>query len=67
MGKLKLTFDYSYVNEILKICKDYKEINSSYLTNVSITYELPESDIASLKENLISLTKNSILIEDINE
>lgn len=66
MIKIKITFDYQYANKMLKIFKDYKEVESKYETNVTITYEIPESKKDELQEKLISFTKNQILISFFN-
>ena len=62
MININLKFDYTYANEILKLFKNYTEIESKYETNISITYEIPEADKEILKEKIISLTKNQTLI-----
>lgn len=66
MIKIKLQFDYSYANEILKLFKDYKEIESNYSTNICITFEIPETDKETLTNKVISLTKNQTLISYFN-
>ena len=63
---INLKFDYTYANEILKLFKNYKEIESKYETNISITYEIPETEKDILKEKIISLTKNQTLISFFN-
>ena len=67
MININIKFDYSYANEILKLFKNYKEIDSKYETNISLTYEIPEDDKEFLKEKLITITKNQTLITFINE
>ena len=62
MININIKFDYSYANEILKLFKNYKEIESKYETNISLTYEIPEADKDFLKEKLITITKNQTLI-----
>lgn len=62
MININIKFDYSYANEILKLFKNYKEIESKYETNISLTYEIPEADKEFLKEKLITITKNQTLI-----
>ena len=59
---INIKFDYTYTNEILKLFKNYKEIESKYETKVSITYEIPISDKDFLQEKIISLTKNHTTI-----
>lgn len=66
MINIKIVFDYSYANEILKLFKNYKEIESKYETNISITYEIPESDKDMLQEKLITMTKNQTQISFFN-
>ena len=51
-----------YDKFILKLFKNYKEIESKYETNISLTYEIPEADKEFLKEKLITITKNQTLI-----
>ena len=67
MINIKIQFDYSYANEILKLFKNYKEIYSKYETNITLTYEIPESDKDFLREKLITITKNQTLISFINQ
>lgn len=64
---IKVTFEYLYTNEILKLFKSYPEVESKYETNVSIVYEIPEQDAHDLKEKLIALTKNQIDIKILNK
>lgn len=66
MININIKFDYSYANEILKLFKNYKEIESKYETNISLTYEIPEADKEFLKEKLITITKNQTLITFFN-
>lgn len=67
MIHINIKFDYSYANEILKLFRNYKEVDSKYETNISLTYEIPEDDKDFLKEKLITITKNQTLITFINE
>lgn len=64
--KMEIKFDYVYANEILKLFRNYKEISNKYETNITLIYEIPETDKDSLQEKLVSLTKNQILISFIN-
>lgn len=67
MIHIKIQFDYSYANEILKMFKSYKEIDSSYETNITLIYEIPEEDKDKLVDRLITITKNQTLISFINK
>lgn len=60
--KINLKFDYTYANEIIKLMKDYPEVESSYQANITLTYEIPVDDKIFLKEKLITITKNQIFI-----
>ena len=51
---------------MLKLFKNYKEVESVYEANISITYEIPESDKEVLKDKIISMTKNQTLISFID-
>ena len=59
-------FDYIYANEILKLFKSYKEVSNIYETNITLIYEIPESDKDMLVDKLVSITKNQIYITFIN-
>lgn len=63
---IKITFDYGYANEILKLFKDYPEIESKYETNITLTYEIPVSEKELLSSKLITITKNQIFISYID-
>lgn len=59
---ITVTINYSYVNEILTLCKNYTLVNQSYNENVTITFLIPERDKELLVNKIINLTKNSALI-----
>lgn len=63
---INITFDYVYANEILKLFKNYKEINSSYETKITLCYEIPVSEKQYFEDKLISTTKNQIFISYID-
>lgn len=63
---ITIKFDYTYANEILKLFKNYKEVESKYETNITITYEIPESDKEFLRDRIITITKNQTLITFFN-
>lgn len=65
--KMKIIFDYSYANEIFKLFNNYKEIESNYGTNISITYEIPLNNKKDLEEKIITITKNQTIISYINK
>lgn len=60
--KMKIIFDYSYANDILKLLNKYTEIESNYGTNISITYEIPLDDKKILEDKIIAITKNQTII-----
>jgi putative IMPACT (imprinted ancient) family translation regulator len=63
---INIKFDYIYANEILKLFKNYLEVESKYETNITLSYEIPVSEKEFFKEKLISLTKNQIHINFID-
>lgn len=63
---ISIKFDYIYANEILKLFKNYLEIDSKYETNITLSYEIPVSEKEYFKEKLVSLTKNQIYINFID-
>lgn len=60
--KMHIIFDYSYANDIFKLLNTYKEIESNYGTNISITYEIPLNNKNDLQEKIISITKNQAIV-----
>ena len=60
---LELTFNYSFMNIIENKLKNYEILSKDFTTNVTLTIKVPESDITTLKEILISLTNNQIIIK----
>ncbi len=60
---ITVKFDYIYVNDILKLLKNYKEISNNYETKITLTYEIPEVEKEQLIQKLISTTKNQIQID----
>lgn len=63
---ISIKFDYIYANEMLKLFKNYLEIDSKYETNITLSYEIPVSEKEYFKEKLVSLTKNQIYINFID-
>lgn len=60
---LELIFNYGFMNIIENKLKKYEIISKDFTTNVTLTVKIPESDVASLKDILISLTNNQIIIK----
>ena len=60
---LELIFNYGFMNIIENKLKKYEIISKDFTTNVTLTVKIPESDAASLKDILISLTNNQIIIK----
>lgn len=58
--KLEFEFDYSFTTLILKLMQNYKQLSSSYLEKVTLSYEIEVSEVTPLKDRLISLTNGSI-------
>lgn len=60
---LELIFNYGFMNIIENKLKKYEIISKDFTTNVTLTVKIPESDVTSLKNILISLTNNQIIIK----
>ncbi|MBE6131055.1 MAG: YigZ family protein [Erysipelotrichaceae bacterium] len=60
---LELTFNYGFMNIIENKLKNYEIVSKGFTTNVTLTIKVPESDITTLKEILITLTNNQIIIK----
>ena len=60
---LELTFNYGFMNIIENKLKNYEIISKDFTTNVTLFVKVPESEVSSLKDILISLTNNQILIK----
>ncbi len=60
---LELIFNYGFMNIIENKLKKYEIISKDFTTNVTLTVKIPESDVISLKDILISLTNNQITIK----
>lgn len=60
---LRLTFNYGFMNIIENKLKNYEILFKDFTTNVTLTIKVPESDINTLKDILISLTNNQIIIK----
>lgn len=60
---LSLTFNYGFMNIIESKLKNYEILSKEFTTNVTLSIKVPESDITTLKEILISLTNNQIIIK----
>ena len=60
---LELTFNYGFMNIIENKLKNYEITSKDFTTNVTLTIKVPESDVVDLKELLISLTNNQIIIK----
>lgn len=60
---LSLTFNYNFMNIIENKLRNYEIISKDFTTNVTLVIKAPEYDIDSIKETLISLTNNQIIIK----
>ena len=60
---LELIFNYGFMNIIENKLKKYEIISKDFTTNVTLTVKIPESDVTSLKDILICLTNNQIIIK----
>lgn len=60
---LSLTFNYNFMNIIENKLRNYEIISKDFTTNVTLVIKVPEYDIDYIKETLISLTNNQIIIK----
>lgn len=60
---LTLTFNYNFMNIIENKLKKYEIVSKDFTSNVSLVIKAPEYDVNSIKETLISLTNNQIIIK----
>lgn len=63
---IHIIIDYQYVNEILKLFKNYEMIEQNYDIKVSLKYLVPEKIINDLQGKIIDLTKNEAIINIFN-
>ena len=60
---LELIFNYGFMNIIENKLKSYKILAKDFTTNVTLKVKVPESDVSTIKDILISLTNNQIIIK----
>jgi uncharacterized YigZ family protein len=60
---LELIFNYGFMNIIENKLKTYEILSKDFTTNVTIQVKVPESDVSTIKDILISLTNNQIIIK----
>ena len=60
---LEIIFNYNFMKRIENKLKTYEIISKDFTTNVTLTIKVPENDITNLKDLLISLTNNQIIIK----
>lgn len=60
---LELIFNYGFMNIIENKLKNYEILSKDFTTNVTIQVKVPESDVSTIKDILISLTNNQIIIK----
>ena len=60
---LELIFNYGFMNIIENKLKTYEILSKDFTTNVTIKVKIPESDVSTIKDILISLTNNQIIIK----
>lgn len=63
-SELLLIFSYGYMNIIENKLKNYEVLSKEFTTNVSLTIKLPSTEVQELKDILISLTNNQIIINE---
>ena len=60
---LELIFNYGFMNIIENKLKSYEILAKDFTTNVTLKVKVPESDVSTIKDILISLTNNQIIIK----
>lgn len=60
---LELIFNYGFMNIIENKLKNYEILAKDFTTNVTLKVKVPESDVSTIKDILISLTNNQIIIK----
>lgn len=60
--RLSFIVDYQYINIIDKYISEYKVIEKTFSDKVNITIELPKDKKEKIKNLIISLTNNQVLI-----
>ncbi len=65
--RLQLTFNYSYLDIIENKLKNYEILNKQFSNNVSMTLNIPKTDVNSIINILVNLTNNMIQIKYFEE
>jgi uncharacterized YigZ family protein len=63
-SKVTLIFSYGYMNIIENKLRQYEIIEKDFTTNVMLTIKIPTQEVDMLKQLLISLTNNQIIIQE---
>ena len=63
-SKVTLIFSYGYMNIIENKLRQYEIIEKDFTTNVMLTIKIPTHEVDMLKQLLISLTNNQIIIQE---
>ena len=63
-SKITLIFSYGYMNIIENKLRQYEIIEKDFTTNVMLTIKIPTNEVDMLKQLLISLTNNQIIIQE---
>ena len=63
-SKVTLIFSYGYMNIIENKLRQYEIIEKDFTTNVMLTIKIPTNEVDMLKQLLISLTNNQIIIQE---
>lgn len=63
-SKVTLIFSYGYMNIIENKLRQYDIIEKDFTTNVMLTIKIPTQEVDMLKQLLISLTNNQIVIQE---
>ena len=63
-SKVTLIFSYGYMNIIENKLRQYEIIEKDFTTSVMLTIKIPTQEVDMLKQLLISLTNNQIIIQE---
>lgn len=64
--RLKITFDFNYIENVDKILEKYNIIHKSFLNNVSYVFEIDEQIVNNIIYYLMLATSKQIKIENVS-
>lgn len=64
MASISFYCDYNYVNDCMKLMDKFKEIKKEFTDKAFFSYEIQENVYDDIKNELIKITKGSIIIKE---